>query len=75
MPDVPERCPMCGATPDGPDCLRRQLAAARAVVEAARRVVNAKHDVDPVDVYELREAIKRYEDEDERCGGGGTPTE
>lgn len=44
------------------------LAAARAVVEAARRLVNnAKHGVDPVDVYELREAIKRY---DERCGGG-----
>ena len=62
-----------GEVYDGPDCLRRQLAAAREVIEAARRLVNnAKHDVDPVDVYELREAIRRY---DERCGGGGTPTE
>lgn len=52
-----------------------ELAAAREVVEAARRVVDPKHgvdDVDPVDVYELRKAIRRY---DERCGGGGTPTE
>lgn len=58
--------------PDDLDCLHRRLAAACAVIEAARRVVDAKHDVDPVDVYELREAIRRY---DERCGGGGTPTE
>src|SRR5690606_7096330 len=42
------------------------LVAAREVVEAARRVANAKYDVDPADVYELGEAIRRY---DERCGG------
>jgi len=57
--------------PDDTDCLRRQLAAAREVIEAARRLVNnAKYDVDPVDVYELREAIKRYTDtEDELTNG------
>lgn len=44
-----------------------ELVAAREVIEAARPIVNAEHDVDPVDVYYLREAIRRY---DERCGGG-----
>lgn len=49
-----------------------ELAAARAVVEAAQRLVNnAKHDVDPVDVYDLAQALKRYNEQRE---GGGTPT-
>ena len=54
------------------EALVAELAAAREVVEVARRVANAEYDVDPADVHDLAEALRRYDECMMAARGEGT---